>query len=579
MYARVQKIKRPNGHVDEYVQILESYREGGKVHQKLIANLGNKQVLKNQLGSLLKILKPSLLRGSESVEPEVSAPYGVVFLVHHLFSDLGLFDLFDELSRSAGFADRVALLVANRLCSPCSEHALAGWLESSYVVDRRGERFLPVWKSRGRVKVDLVWLNQFYRTLDILIAHKERIEKEMYLRLRDLFHLKVEVVFYDLTSTYFEGEGPSEIARYGYSRDGRPRNRQVLVGVVMANGFPIAHQVLEGNLRDDKTVEGVIEDLGKRFEVGRIIFVGDRGMVTQESVGFVQGQGHGYLVGLVRRRREQIIRYIESAQGPGRECAVGITVGERASLPKTWVWEVKGEGEGVRVFVVHSQEREAYERAMRERSMGRVREELEALKEQVAKGKLKSREKIGFHVAKILSRNHGHRYFDWRISKQGGFEYFEHPVRLEREKKIEGKYLIQTEEKELDAVEAVKQYKELSEVERGFRSLKDVLEMRPIYHQKESRVRAHIFVAALSFLLERVLEKKLKAAGVSLSAREALQALNTVSVVEFDVGVQKKTGVTPGSQRARQVLGVVGVSRAALPKPGQSVRRAGVVTH
>lgn len=579
MYARVQKIKRPNGHVNEYVQILESYREGGKVRQRLIANLGNKEVLKNQLGSLLKILKPSLLRGAQSVEPEVSAPYGVVFLVHHLFSELGLFELFDKLSRSAGFADRVALLVANRLCSPSSEHALAGWLESSYVVDRRGERFLPVWKSQGRVKVDLVWLNQFYRTLDILIEHKEQLEKEMYFRLRDLFHLKVEVVFYDLTSSYFEGEGPSGIARYGYSRDGRPRNRQVLVGLVMANGFPIAHQVFEGHLKDHKTVEGVIKDLGKRFEVGRVIFVGDRGMVTQETLSVVKDQGHGYLVGLARRRREEIIRYIEGASGPGRECAVGITAQEKARIPKTWVWEVKGEQEGVRVFVVHSEEREGYERAMRERSMERVRKQLEALKEHVAQGKLKNREKIGFHVAKVLSRHQGHRYFDWRISKQGGFEYFEHPVYLEREKKIEGKYLIQTEERQLDAVEAVKQYKELSEVERGFRSLKDVLEMRPIYHQKESRVRAHIFVAAISFLLERVLEKKLKSAGLNVSAREALEALNTVSVVEFNVGVQSKTGVTPGSQRARQVLGALGVGRAALPKPGRSVKRADVVTH
>lgn len=579
MYARVQKIKRPNGHVNEYVQILESYREGGKVRQRLIANLGNKEVLKNQLGSLLKILKPSLLRGAQSVEPEVSARYGVVFLVHHLFSELGLFELLDKLSRSAGFADRVALLVANRLSSPSSEHGLAGWLESSYVVDRRGDRFLPLWKSQGRVKVDLVWLNQFYRTLDILIEHKGQLEKEMYFRLRDLFHLKVEVVFYDLTSSYFEGEGPSGVARYGYSRDGRPRNRQVLVGLVMANGFPIAHQVFEGHLKDHQTVEGVIKDLGKRFEVGRVIFVGDRGMVTQETLSGVKDQGHGYLVGLARRRREEIIRYIEGASGPGRECAVGITAQEKARIAKTWVWEVKGEQEGVRVFVVHSEEREGYERAMRERSMERVRKQLEALKEHVAQGKLKNREKIGFHVAKVLSRHQGHRYFDWRISKQGGFEYFEHPVYLEREKKIEGKYLIQTEERKLDAVEAVKQYKELSEVERGFRSLKDVLEMRPIYHQKESRVRAHIFVAALSFLLERVLEKKLKSAGLTLSVTEALEGLNTVSVVEFNVGVQNKTGVTPGSQRARQVLGALGVSRAALPKQGRSVKRADVVTH
>jgi hypothetical protein len=189
-----------------------------------------------------------------------------------------------------------------------------------------------------------------------------------------------------------------------------------------------------------------------------------------------------------------------------------------------------------------------------------------ALLEQVAKGKLKSREKIGFHVARILSRNQGHRYFDWRVTENGEFEYFDHPIHLQREKKIEGKYLIQTEEKNIDAVEAVRQYKELSEVERGFRSLKDVLEMRPIYHHRESRVKAHIFVAALAFLLERVLERKLKEAGTNLSVMEAWQALRTIGVVEFDVGGSSKVGVTSGSARAREVLRALGVSKAELPQ-------------
>jgi len=564
VYARLQRIKRPNGQVDEYVQILESYREGGKVRQKVIANLGNKQILKNQLPSLLKILKPSLFRDAASIEPATALPYGVIFVVHQLFSQFHLWEILDGCSRSLGFADRVALLVANRLVFPTSEHGLGGWLETVYAVDRRAQRFLPVWKRRGRVKVDLSWLNQFYRTLDILIAHKERIEKDLYLGLRDLFHLKVEMVFYDLTSTYFEGEGPTEIARYGYSRDGRAQNRQVLVGVVMVHGFPIAHHVFSGDLLDHETVEGVVEDVGKRFELERVVFVGDRGMVTAKTLSVLKEKGQGYLLGLVRRRRQEVVRYIEAARGPERECALGITASEKAHSPRTWVWEVKGEEEGGRVFVVHSEEREAYERAMRERSMERVRKQLEELKEQVAKGKLKSREKIGFHVAKVLSRHQGHRYFDWKLMKEGKFEYFEHPLHLEREKKIEGKYLIRTEERDLDAVEAVKRYKELSEVERGFRSLKDVLEMRPIYHHKQSRVRAHIFVAALAFLLERVLERKLKEAGTDLSVTDALQALATIGVVEFDVGGSSKVGVTPGSARAREVLRALGVSKAEL---------------
>lgn len=499
--------------------------------------------------------------------------------MHQLFRELRLWNILDGCFGTTPWADRVALLVANRLSRPSSEHGLGTWLETQYVVDRGGKRYLPRWKERGRVKVDLAWLQPFYRTLDQLIEHKETIEKALYLELRDLFDLKVDMVFYDLTSTYFEGEGPETISRYGYSRDKRRQNRQILVGMVMVKGFPIAHHVFEGNLQDDKTVETVIHDLEKRFEVGRIIFVGDRGMMTTDVLSFVRDKKHGYLMGLKRRRQPEVIQAIEKLTGEGTECPVGITASEQHPAPKTWVWEVSGTQEKERIFVVHSEERHAYEEAMRKRSMNKVREELERLKKRVAKGKLQKKGKIGFAGRGVLSQHKGHRYFDWKISEKGQFEYFEHPVFLKQEKKIEGKYLIQTEEKDLDPVDAVDRYKELMEVEREFKSLKDVLEMRPIYHQTEHRVRAHVFVAALAFLLERVLEKKLKMNAIHLSAREACRALDTVSVVNFQVPSGNKRGVTAGSIRARQVLRALGVQRAALPNSKHQDKPADVVTH
>ena len=138
--------------------------------------------------------------------------------------------------------------------------------------------------------------------------------------------------------------------------------------------------------------------------------------------------------------------------------------------------------------------------------------------------RLKAAEKIGAAAARVLARNHGHRYYDWAY-EDGVFRFFEHSVHFTREQAYEGKYVIQTEEPNLSAVDAVRLYKELSEVERAFADLKDVLELRPIYHQIDSRVRAHIYVAALAFLLHRAIEKKLKAARLDLSATEALTAL------------------------------------------------------
>jgi transposase len=233
---------------------------------------------------------------------------------------------------------------------------------------------------------------------------------------------------------------------------------------------------------------------------------------------------------------------------------------EKAAVPKTLVQEVASDQAGVRVFVVHSDERLSYERGEREKSMQRVREELEALEQRVAAGKLKAPEKIGAAAASILARHHGTRYYDWKL-EDGRFRYFEHPVHLKQEQALEGKYLIQTEEPNLSALQAVAIYKELSEVERAFSELKDVIEMRPIYHQKAQRVQAHIFVASLAFLIDRALEKKLKSAGLDLSSKEAWQILKTVRVVEIDLGHgQQKRSVTQGTARAARILRALGIS-------------------
>ena len=411
-------------------------------------------------------------------------------------------------------------------------------------------------------------LRLWYETLDDVLAGKARIETAIWQELRDLFSVEPELVFYDITSTYFEGRGPAELGRFGYSRDGKPRNRQVVIGVVMMDGWPIAHHVFAGNRLDQTTVGEVVEDLRWRFGLERIVFVGDRGMVSWKNVDQLRQAGQGYLVGLQRRNRKDIPYYIEPAMARDdwQECPAGITASERAEVPRTQVQEVAGKEPGVRVFVVHSQEREQYERGMRELSMERTRQELESLRLRVEKGELKGAEKIGAAAAKILVRNHGHRYYSWELDA-GQFHYFEHPVNYARETACEGKYVIQTEEPGLSPVEVVAAYKQLNEVERGFAHLKGLLEVRPVYHHKDDRVRAHVFVAALAFLLDRALEKKLRAADSSLSSPAAWQALETVRCVSVEVGNRTKLCVTRGSRQAAEVLKILRLSELDPPEP------------
>jgi transposase len=507
-----------------------------------------------------------------------ASTWGPMLVARHFFAQLGLWQLLDagrrwpkllpEEDPADDWVSRVLVLVANRLTRPASEHGLAAWLESDYVCDRRGRRYVPCWKQQGRVQVDISQLQRWYRTLDHLILNKDQVEVALYERLRTLFDFEADLVLYDITSTYFEGQGPPGLAKHGYSRDGKPRNVQVVVGVVMVAGWPIAHHVWAGNTSDSTTVKEVIEDLCRRFRFRRLVFVGDRGMVTKKNLDmFLANDDHGFLVGMTRRQNPEAQTLIDRVdESKWIDCAVGINAREKTTPPRTRVQEVPCDRSGVRVFVVDSDERRAYEERQRTKAMARVREALQKVQARVAKGQLKKPEKIGAAAERALQKNHGYRYYMWEL-KDGHLEIAEHPVNLPREKTYEGKYLIQTDQTEMTPQDAVAHYKELNEVERGFRSLKDPLGMRPIWHWASRRVKAHIFVAALAFLCERMLERALVDAGVSLSAKVALEALTTVRHVQFRVDGELRSGVTPGSARARQVLKALQITDHRPPQP------------
>src|SRR5512135_534555 len=278
MYPRTVKVRSTSGTVNEYVRVVEAYRDGGKVKQRVVADLGRKDLLVEVLPKLRRLLAgDSVGELGDPSDPHVgdASNWGPVLIVRALFSQLGLWEILDQhLGRAKGvpFADRAFVLIANRLIAPASEHGLAGGLETDFVCDRKGRRFLPHWHQRRRVRVHPRQLDAWYRTLDQLYAAKGRIEVALYCHLRDLFSLKPDMVLYDITSTYFEDAGPHDLAKHGYSRDGKPQNVQVIVGVVMVAGWPIAHHVWASNRIDHSTVQEVINNLRKRFEFGRLVF-------------------------------------------------------------------------------------------------------------------------------------------------------------------------------------------------------------------------------------------------------------------------------------------------------------------
>jgi len=591
MFIRSIQVRSSAGTVHEYVRVVASVREKGRVKQKVVANLGRRDTLEAILPLLERFLRgddrqeqlAKQLAQEGPIEVLDASTWGPMLVVRHFFAALGLWQILDAGRRwprlqpdedpDDDWPSRLLALIANRLTRPGSEHALGAWLESDYVCDRHGRRYVPCWKRQGRVEIDLTQLQRWYRTLDHLLLNKDKIELTLYHRLRDLFEFQPDLVFYDLTSTYFAGHGPDGLAKHGYSRDGKPRNVQVVVGVVMVAGWPIAHHVWAGNTRDSKTVPEVVADLSKRFAFRQVVFVGDRGMVTEKNLQVLEkAEGDwGFLVGMTRRQNPEAEALIDRVdEERWIDCKAGITAREKSDPPRTRVQEVSCDRAGVRVFVVDSDERRAYEQRMREKVMERARVGLQKVQVRVEKGQLKKAEKIGAAVERVMQRHHGHRYYDWAL-EDGRLRYFEHPVNLPREKKYEGKYLIQTDQADMTPEEAVAQYKELNEVERGFHALKDPIGMRPIWHRVERRVRAHIFVAALAFLMDRMLERALNDGDVALSAQAAWSALQTVRHVTFRVQGQLRSGVTPGSSRAHQVLKALQLpdTRPPIPPKGE----------
>src|SRR6266481_5697037 len=399
MYPRTVKVRSYSGTVNEYVRVVEAYREGGKVKQRVVADLGRKDLLVHVLPKLRRLLTGE---AHDPADPQIAdaSTWGPVLVIRALFDQLGLWDILDRsLGRAKGvpFADRAFVLLANRLIAPASEHGLAGWLETDFVCDRKGRRFVPHWHQRRRVRIHPRQLDAWYRTLDQLHAAKDQIEVALYLRLRDLFSLKPDLVLYDITSTYFEGAGPHDFAKHGYSRDGKSQNVQVIVGMVMVAGWPIAHHVWAGNRIDHSTVQEVIRDLRKRFEFSRLFFVGYRGMVTDENIESITKDEHGFLVGIKRRRNAKLDGWLDAVDDTKWiDCPGGINTRERKTdPPRTRAQEIESGEPDQRVIVIDSDERRGYEQSKREQAIERARQRPEKLQERVASGDLKRPEKIG----------------------------------------------------------------------------------------------------------------------------------------------------------------------------------------
>lgn len=540
MFAQILKLKKKNGKLFEYLRIVRSVRKNGIPGHEVVANLGELSAVKQLLPNILK--KLGIDSPEPQVEPEDAYIWGPVLVVREFFSRLGLDQAIREcvkedhksFASSQEVVDRIFALVAARLIEPTSEHGLARVFETSYIPRSDKTRFEPCWKDDGitqknsvqRVKVQMKELVKWYRTLDVLIKHKSAIEKKIFDINRDLFTNSIDLVLYDITSSYFEGKGPATLAKHGFSKDGKPRNTQIVLGLLLMNGLPVAHHVFAGNTAEKKTIFEITDDLKTRFRIENVTFVFDSGMISKENLQKIETEGYNCIISLPRRHNASVKVALEKI---ATQASQWIKLDENAQ-----VCEVALNDKKWRYFIVESKERGEYERGIREGCMSKGGALLKSLQERVTSGNLKDEQKINFYLGKLSTKYHIGRYYSWEVGK-GKFNYFIDPEKEKFEKAIEGKYFIRTNNTKLATKEIANAYKGLYEIEHAFREIKDTCYIRPIYHHKDERVRAHVFVSVLSFLIEKAIQRELRASGILMNPAHVMDRLRQLKLIQFEV--------------------------------------------
>lgn len=464
---------------------------------------------------------------TSGVRVERLRAFGGPWLGRELLRQVGL-DAFLSETLPAGreeipWALMAQVLVLSRLCDPSSElHIAEHFYEHSALPDLLG------------IPADKMNEDRLYRALDQLLPHKESLEQHLKERLGTLFDLDYDLLLYDVTSTYFEGEVAGNfLAQRGYSRDGRPDCKQVCIGLVVSrSGMPLGYELFAGNRHDSTTLEEIVETMERRYGRSNRIWVMDRGMVSEEHIEFLQQNGRRYLVGTPKSALKKFESELLSRD-----------------------WETVREGLEVKkcpspdsqeTFILcRSADRREKEKAMHDRFAKRIREGLEKIAKACARkrqeplliaqrvGRLKglnSRAAGLFHVT-ICTRTDGGAAVTWREMEEW----------RAWSELSEGCYLLRSNVADWSAEDLWRTYIQLTEAETAFRIHKSDLRIRPIWHQKQERVQAHILVCFLAYVLWKTLAQLCRRAGLGDEPRKVFSELQQIGLI--DVVLPTKNGM------------------------------------
>jgi hypothetical protein len=552
VFVKTTRVKRGNKQY-EYVALVEAVRDGDRTGHRVLFRLGEASALRasGQLDRIIAALQQHAARPwvpADELDAQAAPAVGSVAAAHTMWRQLGLDVWFAKVGAERGAVavePAVWAMVANRLVDPCSTRRLPEWVERDVVMP---DGFTPP------------LLQQYYRALGAVAASKQATETQLFATLCDLTNLDLRLVCYDLTSTYFEGSTrPSDrfpSRAFGYSRDHRGDRPQVVVGLLCTgDGIPIAHHVFAGETGDVTTLPGVLTDLQDRFGVGRICVVADRGLISDDNVDVVVGQGFDHVFA-TRLHRD-------------RTCAEAL---QRSVQPDaTWVPVVAARcaacdvtlEDGRRAVVVASVARHRRDTTRTAELVARTEARLVALEQRVRAGRLVDAGRIGRAAQRILGPSGVARMFDVEIS-QGRFIYHYDETAFDYEELLAGRYVLITSltADQASTAQVVMAYRQLQAVERRFRVLKDFLHLRPVRHWTERRVHGHIAVCVYAAVIEALIERALRDADVRdpdlpdqhLSAARALRELHRIRDVTLTAGDHTITVTTRRDPLQQRIL-------------------------
>jgi len=455
----------------------------------------------------------------KKVRVERTRRFGDCYLGLELWKQLGLEEFFarhlDQHGADVPWSRVAAVLAINRLCAPGSELAVEQhWYPSTALED-----LLHI--GKGKIND-----TRLYRCLDRLLPLKSKIEQHLKQRYGELFQAEFDVLLYDLTSTYVEGTAEENpLLRRGYSRDHRPDCEQlVLALIVNPDGFPFSYELFDGNRADVTTVEAILRTVERKHGKARRVWIFDRGVVSEENLVAIRRRGGEYLVGTTRSKLKQF------------EAELLKEDFERIR-PDVEVKQIRIPGGEETYILCRTTGRKEKERAIRSRFVAKIEKALTGLEKRIAEGKLKDRDKMLMRLGRIEA-SHPQVADLYEMAIKSGKEgtclvWRQKPEQQQWLEARLGAYLLRTNLQAGSAEELWKKYMQLTEVEAAFRTLKSELAIRPLFHQLEKRVKAHVLVAFLGYALLVTLKHLLKRAGSESSPAKVLQRLSELYSVDI----------------------------------------------